>query len=34
MIHGGQFKLISSTIGKGALCVMTGEIQEGEGCES
>ncbi|WP_299685188.1 hypothetical protein [uncultured Dokdonia sp.] len=31
IIDGNQFKLISSVVGKGALCVMTGEIQEGTG---
>lgn len=31
IINGNQFKLISSTIGKGAFCVMTGEINSNKG---
>ncbi len=31
IINGNQFKLISSTIGKGAFCVMTGEINSTNG---
>jgi uncharacterized membrane protein len=31
MITGNEFKLISSSIGKGAFCVMTGEIQSNSG---
>ena len=30
IINGNEFKLISSTVGKGAFCVMTGEIKEGK----
>ena len=31
IINGNQFKLISSTIGKGSFCVMKGEITDGKG---
>ncbi|MFT5890791.1 MAG: hypothetical protein ACI9Y7_000889 [Dokdonia sp.] len=31
IINGNHFKLISSKIGKGAFCVMTGEIIDGKG---
>jgi hypothetical protein len=30
IINGNEFKLISSSIGKGAFCVMTGKIKSGE----
>lgn len=31
IINGNEFKIISSTIGKGAFCVMTGEINSDKG---
>lgn len=31
IINGNKFKIISSTIGKGAFCVMTGSIESEEG---
>ena len=31
IINGNEFKIISSTIGKGAFCVMTGKIESESG---